>query len=39
MTSFLDILAYARIHLEKASELAHQTFGQAQVHRKIAFIC
>jgi len=32
MTSFLEILAYARIHLGKeASELAHDTFGQAQM--------
>jgi len=31
MTSLLVILAYARIHLEKASELAHATFGQAQM--------
>ena len=31
MTSFLVILAYARINLGKASELAHDTFGQAQM--------
>jgi len=31
MTSFLIILAYARIHLGEASELAHDTFGQAQM--------
>ena len=32
MTSFFVILAYARIHLGKASELVHETFGQAQMH-------
>jgi len=31
MTSFLVILVYARIHLGKASEIAHDTFGQAQM--------
>jgi len=31
MTSFLVILAYARIHLGKASELAQEAFGQAQM--------
>jgi len=31
MTSFLVILVYARIHLGKASEIAHYTFGQAQM--------
>jgi len=32
MTSLFVILAYARIHLGKASELAHDTFGQAQMY-------
>jgi len=27
------ILAYARIHIKKAFELAHETFGQAQMHQ------
>jgi len=28
---FFVILAYARIYLKKARELAHDTFGQAQM--------
>ncbi len=32
------ILSYAKIHLRKASELAHETFGQAQMLCEIAYI-
>jgi len=35
MTSFFVILAYARIYLKKARELAHDTFGKPKFFSEI----